>query len=276
VTKNGDYHLVDFHYCRIIGEKCRNIIEYLDIHQMSQFAKLARLLFIKKSTYVLPILPDTFWQKIFDNLSYEELKSITLVSKYWNALVSNSPRFVLRTRLSMNVTDVPSSTKCTEMIKISERRYDCAQISNLVDSGYISTLPWYGTLTQLELSNCTVVGLELLDLLRQSSTVKSLMLCAVRIGEQDEIVFRLKLKLTDLAVQHENKSTDWILDHLHCSEVSNFLEIRGFRATAWRKSDAVVNFLDRLKGTINLLLIDGVNLDSTAVNIKSNFNFKKI
>lgn len=237
--------------------------------------KLLRSLFTKNYS-ALPLLPDEVWFNIFSYLSYEELKKVSLASKQWNDLISKSSCFIQRTRFCMVVDFSSTISNYKSVLNASNRCYSCFQVSEIIDTGYISSLSWFTTLTQFELSNCSINGLNLLNLLRKSTSIRALMLRAVKITEKDDATYHLELKLVDLALQHENRSTDWIMDRLHCTKISNLLEIRGFRSTAWRKSDSVINFLNRIEGNINMLLIDGINLDNIASpkTVRPCFNFK--
>lgn len=221
-------------------------------------------------TAELPILPDEIWHKIFSYLTHKELKSATLVSKTWNGLISNSPRFILRTKLNINARTKNS----LQILKISQRAYRRVEI-NFAETEYLSAAVtmWTEYLGQLELHKCTVVGSEFLELLRQSSSITALILHNVKIEQRDEFCDPVNLKVTDLSMQHKNDSSDWIFDHLRCAGISNYLKIYEFQVPSW-KTDSVVKFLDRIEGHIKVLHLFDINLDNTSQPLKPTFTFK--
>lgn len=233
----------------------------LQIFYFVHFIYLQKIINIKKSMEVdeesaveLPILPEKVWHKIFDYLSYERLKTATLVSKTWNVLISNFPRFIHNTRLQKDGI----TTECWRILKSSQRSYRCVTINFTATKYLTMSLPLWTNLTHLELYECTVVGSKLLIILSQLPTITALMIHRIKIVKRNNLSDPIKLRLVNLCLEHKNVSTDWIFDHLHCTRVSNYLKLWG----SWSsKSDAVVKFLNRLKGHTNNVHLVRIDLD---------------
>lgn len=221
-------------------------------------------------TEKLPILPIEIWHHIFKFLTRNELKSATMISRAWNSLISNSPQFIMRTRFHFRgkESDIQSkdlncrhSYRC---VRVSEHRISCAP----------ELFSRWTFLTQLEFDKCTIDGSQLLKFLRNCPTIKMLAMHEVEIENRDECNDPVELKLTDLALQHMDESTDWIFNHFHCIEVSNYLEIRG-QMEKRKHTFSLVNFLNRVEGEINFLIIVEVNLNCTKkLHITPSFKFK--
>lgn len=96
----------------------------------------------------------------------------------------------------------------------------------------------------------------------------------VEIENRDDDHDPVELKLNDLALQHMDESTDWIFNHFHCTEATNYLEIRG-HAKKKRETFSLVNFFNHIEGEIGFLHIVDVNLDNTnEFYIRPTFKFK--
>lgn len=220
----------------------------------------------EESAVEVPILPEKVWHKIFDFLSYERLKTATLVSKSWNALISNFPRFIHNTRLQKDGI----TADCWRILKSSQRSYRCVTI-NFTATKYLEmSLPLWTNLTHLELYECTLVGSKLLIILSQLPTITALMIHRIKIVKRNLLSDPIQLRLVNLCLEHKNVSTDWIFDHLHCTRVSNYLKVWG----SWsRRSDAVIKFLSRLKGHTNNVHLVRIDLDYLEHPIVVEFDF---
>lgn len=219
----------------------------------------------------IPILPEEIWNKIFTYFTHNELKAITFVSKSWNTFVSNSPQFYRYTKLKIDAT---SQRSFLDVMKGSSRKHLHVEIKYDNDRAvcfWRSPIFCFSCLTLLDLSFCTVEGSELLRMLRDHPTITALRLRDIEINRRKFFCEPLKLKLTELALQSFNESTDWILNHLNCSQVTNFLRI--ICSPHWR-SDSVAKFLNRLEGNIDCLLIENINLDQASLLTYTRFSFK--
>lgn len=225
---------------------------------------------ISSSQSDLPSLPNEVWHKIFSYLTYSQLKTSSLVSKSWLATVLDSMRFTTRTRLNLDVM----TKKDWNVMRMSERKYRQVVIRSCKTLYVPPTLAIWTNLAQLHLSSCTFDGPNFLNLLRNCSSLKALLILPkCEILDTSKIVIPVTLKLTDLSLHNKDESTDWIMDHLHCTEISNYLEVRGSEAPNW-KADSVVRFLNRLEGNIKYLHIENINLDNTKAPITPSFTFK--
>lgn len=219
----------------------------------------------------IPILPEEIWNKIFTYFTHNELKAITLVSKTWNAFVSNSPQFYRYTVLKI---DAMSRKSFLDVMKRSSRKHLYVEIkcdNDRIECFWRTPMLCFSCLSYLDLAFCTVEGSELLRIIREHPTITALRLRDVEIRKRNFFCEPLKLKLNDLALQSFNESTNWILDHLHCSQVTNFLRI--ICSPHWR-SDSVAKFLNRLEGSIDCLQIANINLDQISLLTYTRFSFK--
>lgn len=173
---------------------------------------------------------------------------------------------------------IKSLNKASNPFKFSENVLEIKSVnsSNLTAAlSALSIVPdenFFDRIHHLQLTKCTVIGSDFLELLRQTPNLKELNLIAVKVGKCDgRICNPIKLKLSDLGLEHGNESTEWMFEHLHCTEVSNHLKIRNI-LTKW-KSDSLVMFLTRLRSNVNYLQMIDINLDNLAHPIFAVFNF---
>lgn len=212
----------------------------------------------------LPILPEEVWLEIFSNLSYNDLRSASLVSKSWNVWIGSFQPFIGNTRLNFPA-ETSSRAPIDGRLKILEslqRKYRAVRINTAAHGVLIKALSFHQTnLTQLELSRSTLNASQFLQIFKQSPAIKALSLESIVIKKKVSRREPVQLKLTDLAFCLEDDgSSMWMLDHLHCTEVTNYLRIKspedeeGSR-TYYSKCtiESVVKFLGRLEGTVKTI-----------------------
>lgn len=219
----------------------------------------------------LSILSKEIWLKIFSYLNYDDLKSASLVSNSWNVLISNSIRFIESTRVVVNTRD-----DLDVLIK-SQRSYRCMSISSLSRSvaPVAATFSLFKNIYELQLNSYSIVGLELAHLLHQVPSLKVLKLLNITILETSLAIMQVQLKLYELFLQHKDESTDWIFNHLHCSQISIRLSVFASADKGeWRKCDRIVEFLSRIKGHVDFLVFDDVDLDNTMHKSSCMFKFR--
>lgn len=218
----------------------------------------------------LPTLPVEVWHRIFNYLTYDELmNSALLVSKTWHAWILDSARFTTRTRLCLDKTKL----RDWKVFRSSKRSYLDVDVHSMISRFVPPSLTFWKNLNQLYLRCSEFDGPNMLNLLRNCSLLKALAVKKCHVIDTDKVCEPVALKLTDLSLQNANESTDWIMDHLHCTEISNYFDVRGTLAPEW-KADSIVKFLNRLEGNIKYLQIDDINLDNISAQITPTFAFK--
>lgn len=201
------------------------------------------------------ILPQEIWRKIFDHLDYTELISTRLVSKSFNDIISNDPDFINHTQFNVKI----STKKNLKVAKNSQRNFFRICVTYADSCKYfLETLLLFTNLTTLELNCCTFWGSEFLTLLRVRSTIKALSFYGVEVKGIEEQCEPVNLKLTSIILLGNiDQNSDWIFQHLNCSEITRFLQTNC--CSYFRKSASFFKFLEQIEGVIKFIRIDYID-----------------
>lgn len=228
-------------------------------------------------------LPGEILHMIFDFLDYEELKIVNLVCKDWKALIMNYSGFLKRTRTLIDGAKIYE----TDLTVAKKRSYQDVVVKNMSRENcriskifILIILPNWKNLSKIELDDCHVNGTLLIMFFHEHPKLKDIKMSEVNIS--NTIYCKpVGLRLTNLTLENRNYSTDWIFDHLHGSEVTNYLRIdsdyiEGFHVNPDRwKTHSVLNFLIKLKGHTKCLHLDldDINVGYSIRQLNSNFQF---
>lgn len=205
-------------------------------------------------------LPTEILAEIFDNVHHEDLKSLCLVSTYWNEIIASSKKFWNETKLSVQVDAVEQDVKLT-------RSYQWLEIAGNSQNDILSE---------------SVVS-ELCGIAENFKTVK---LVNFTIGEQDfvnlmgccgaieELTIKdLKLKFDPSMKNGDSSvvklppikkfivnSSDTVLNYLQCDYLKHlFIERDEDQITL--EQDHVIEFLNKVD-CLDTFIMSGFNMES--------------
>lgn len=221
-------------------------------------------------------VPGEIWLEIFEYLPYDDLLGSTLVCKQWNSLISKSANFTAQTRLDITIEENEQFDAGSFELK---RSYEFVIISGLNDP--INTQQILNELVksagQVWIFNVYDCKFNAVDFLNFCGICDQL--CDVRIvsctfESSSDNLPTAELNLLDMF--QFQYSDEWILDYLDCTTVESELEFARNGYTILNSCDEIIQFLNRIEGSIDRLQIDEINIDQTSKKLTPKFRWNQL
>lgn len=226
--------------------------------------------FFRMST--IESLPTEILFEIFDNVNYEDLKNLCLVSTYWNEIISNSKKFWNETKLRVKLdgsNDVKLSRNYQWLEIIGDRQTD--QLVESIISEISDVAEFFKT---VKISNLTISEQDFINLIRCCTTIEELEIQDVKLN------FDSALKNSNFSVvklppllKFTVKCSDSLLNYLQCCELK-YLFIDRDEDQITLEQEHVIDFLNKID-RLDTLILSGFNMESY-IELQPKFYWKHL
>lgn len=229
-------------------------------------------------------LPLEILTMIIEFMDYEQILSVSLVSKRWNEAVSNSLKFLDKTRLHLNINESFKNnfevTRPYRALKIDSRSTDDRPLIVTLEPQFLNSIQTFSSYLRLiKLSGVNISYEDFDDFFEScSDSLEELYLWSVSPTTRENVRNKKKVKLPNLK-KLKALASCMILDRFECENVE-YLEFNSECIETGQindfKSKKFIKFLNHFKN-LKVILIHFFDISSNFnLEMQANWNHLKI